>query len=118
MISGRGIAPTRCRATTDGASATSTSPARVVTNWVLPGRCRGTKPKTRERLRSASGQKRLTMTEVSSIVEVVSKRVPWNKGKIVGAKPPLLISGTGWMAGIGHGQTHHSSGPTSALGHS
>src|SRR5258705_7660669 len=56
------------------------------------------------------------MTEVSSIVEVVSKRVPWNKGKIVGAKPPLLISGTGWMAGIGHGQTHHSSGPTSALG--
>src|SRR5258708_12393695 len=58
------------------------------------------------------------MTEVSSIVEVVSKRVPWNKGKIVGAKPPLLISGTGWMAGIGHGQTHHSSGPTSALGHS
>ena len=34
------------------------------------------------------------MTEVSSIVEVVSKRVPWNKGKIVGAKPPLLISGT------------------------
>ncbi len=49
------------------------------------------------------------MTEVSSIVEVVSKRVPWNKGKIVGAKPPLLISGTGWMAGIGHGQTHHSS---------
>src|SRR6266446_5203132 len=82
---------------------------------VLPGRCRGTKPKTRERLRFASGQKRLTMTEVSSIVEVVSKRVPWNKGKIVGAKPPLLISGTGWMAGIGHGQTHHSSGPTSAL---
>jgi hypothetical protein len=97
MISGRGIAPTRCRAKTDGASATSTSPARVVTNWVSPGRCRGTKPKTRERLRSASGQKRLTMTEVSSIVEVVSKRVPWNKGKIVGAKPPLLISGTGWM---------------------
>jgi hypothetical protein len=116
MISGRGIAPTRCRATTDGASATSTSPARVVTNWVSPGRCRGTKPKTRERLRSASGQKRLTITEVSSIVEVVSKRVPWNKGKIVGAKPPLLISGTGWMAGIGHGQTHHSSGPTSAFG--
>src|SRR6266853_2009274 len=36
------------------------------------------------------GQKRLTMTEVSSIVEVVSKRVPWNKGKSVGAKPPLL----------------------------
>ena len=44
------------------------------------------------------------MTEVSSIVEVVSKRVPWNRGKIVGAKPPLLISGTVWMAGIGHGQ--------------
>jgi hypothetical protein len=99
MISGRGIAPTRCRATTDGASATSTSPARVVTNWVSPGRCRGTKPKTRERLRSASGQKRLTMTEVSSIVEVVSKRVPWNKGKIVGAKPPLLkhrVDGRNW----------------------
>jgi integrase len=31
----------------------------------------------------------VTMTEVSSIVEIVSKRVPWNKGKIVGAKPPL-----------------------------
>jgi integrase len=29
------------------------------------------------------------MTEVSNIVEIVSKRVPWNKGKIVGAKPPL-----------------------------
>jgi hypothetical protein len=29
------------------------------------------------------------MTEVSSIVEVVYKRIPWNKGKIVGAKPPL-----------------------------
>ena len=29
------------------------------------------------------------MAEVPSIVEVVSKRVPWNKGKIVGAKPPL-----------------------------
>jgi hypothetical protein len=29
------------------------------------------------------------MAEVSSIFGVVSKRVPWNKGKIVGAKPPL-----------------------------
>ncbi|KRR15044.1 tyrosine-type recombinase/integrase [Bradyrhizobium retamae] len=29
------------------------------------------------------------MAEVSSVVAVVSKRVPWNKGKIVGAKPPL-----------------------------
>ncbi len=29
------------------------------------------------------------MADVSSITEVVSKRVPWNKGKIVGAKPPL-----------------------------
>ena len=29
------------------------------------------------------------MTEVLSIVEVASKRSPWNKGKIVGAKPPL-----------------------------
>jgi integrase len=28
------------------------------------------------------------MAEVSSIVEIVSKRVPW-KGKLVGAKPPL-----------------------------
>jgi hypothetical protein len=27
-----------------------------------------------------------------------------------------LISGAGWMAGIGHDQTHHSPGPTSALG--
>jgi hypothetical protein len=30
------------------------------------------------------------MTEVSSTVEVFSKRVSWNKEKIVGAKPPLL----------------------------
>jgi hypothetical protein len=29
------------------------------------------------------------MAEVSSIFGVVSKRVPWDKGKIVGAKPPL-----------------------------
>src|SRR5262249_23847591 len=29
------------------------------------------------------------MTDASSIAEVVSKCVPWNKGKIVGAKPPL-----------------------------
>src|ERR1700740_2321858 len=29
------------------------------------------------------------MTEVSNIVENVSKRVPWNKGKLIGAKPPL-----------------------------
>jgi hypothetical protein len=29
-----------------------------------------------------------------------------------------LISSTGWTAGIGHGQRHHSSEPTSALGHS
>lgn len=29
------------------------------------------------------------MTEVSSAVESVSKQVPWIKGKIVGAKPPL-----------------------------
>ena len=29
------------------------------------------------------------MAEVSSIVENASKPVPWNKGKIVGAKPPL-----------------------------
>jgi integrase len=29
------------------------------------------------------------MTEVLSIVERTSKHVPWNKGKIVGAKPPL-----------------------------
>src|SRR5258707_7657630 len=38
----------------------------------------------------------------------------------VRSTPPMecLISGTGWMAGIGHDQTHHSSGPTSALGHS
>ena len=27
------------------------------------------------------------MAEVASIFGVVSKRVPWNKGKIVGAKP-------------------------------
>src|SRR5919204_5704050 len=29
------------------------------------------------------------MAEVSSVVAVVSKHVPWNKGKIIGAKPPL-----------------------------
>jgi integrase len=29
------------------------------------------------------------MTEVSSIIESVSRHIPWNKGKIVGAKPPL-----------------------------
>lgn len=29
------------------------------------------------------------MTEVSSTTENTSKHVPWNKGKIVGAKPPL-----------------------------
>jgi hypothetical protein len=29
------------------------------------------------------------MTDVPSTSENVSKRVPWNKGKIVGAKPPL-----------------------------
>jgi len=29
------------------------------------------------------------MTEVSSSIESVSKHILWNKGKIVGAKPPL-----------------------------
>jgi integrase len=29
------------------------------------------------------------MAEVSNIVESASKQVPWNKGRIVGAKPPL-----------------------------
>ena len=29
------------------------------------------------------------MTDVSNTNENVAKRVPWNKGKIVGAKPPL-----------------------------
>ena len=29
------------------------------------------------------------MAEVSSIVENASKPVPWKKGKIVGAQPPL-----------------------------
>ncbi|ANW00741.1 tyrosine-type recombinase/integrase [Bradyrhizobium icense] len=29
------------------------------------------------------------MTEASSIVAATSGRVPWNKGKIIGAKPPL-----------------------------
>jgi integrase len=29
------------------------------------------------------------MTDVSNAAENVQKRVPWNKGKIVGAKPPL-----------------------------
>jgi integrase len=29
------------------------------------------------------------MTEVLNTIVNVSKRVPWNKGKVVGAKPPL-----------------------------
>ncbi len=29
------------------------------------------------------------MTKVLNTVEHVSKHVPWNKGKVVGAKPPL-----------------------------
>ena len=29
------------------------------------------------------------MTEVLSTIEGVSRHVPWNKGKIIGAKPPL-----------------------------
>ena len=29
------------------------------------------------------------MTDVLSVTHAVSKRTPWNKGKIVGAKPPL-----------------------------
>src|SRR3954470_23148541 len=29
------------------------------------------------------------MTDVSNPAENVQKRVPWNKGKVVGAKPPL-----------------------------
>jgi len=29
------------------------------------------------------------MTEVCSIIESLSGHIPWNKGKIVGAKPPL-----------------------------
>jgi integrase len=29
------------------------------------------------------------MTQLSSVVESDSKHIPWNKGKIVGAKPPL-----------------------------
>jgi hypothetical protein len=29
------------------------------------------------------------MTEPSSIVAVTTARVPWNKGKIIGEKPPL-----------------------------
>ena len=29
------------------------------------------------------------MTEIPSTIPAISKHVPWNKGKIVGAKPPL-----------------------------
>jgi hypothetical protein len=29
------------------------------------------------------------MTDIPSTIPAVSKHVPWNKGKIVGAKPPL-----------------------------
>jgi len=29
------------------------------------------------------------MTDILSVIPAVSKRTPWNKGKIVGAKPPL-----------------------------
>jgi hypothetical protein len=29
------------------------------------------------------------MTDGSNTTEAVSKRVPWNKGTVIGAKPPL-----------------------------
>ena len=29
------------------------------------------------------------MAEVSTIIESASNHIPWNKGKIIGAKPPL-----------------------------
>lgn len=29
------------------------------------------------------------MTDIPSTIPTISKHVPWNKGKIVGAKPPL-----------------------------
>ena len=29
------------------------------------------------------------MTDIPSTIPAISKHVPWNKGKIVGAKPPL-----------------------------
>ncbi|MET4207404.1 hypothetical protein ABIB95_002211 [Bradyrhizobium sp. LA2.1] len=29
------------------------------------------------------------MPDISSVTKVVAKRIPWNKGRIVGAKPPL-----------------------------
>jgi integrase len=29
------------------------------------------------------------MPDISSVTKVIAKRIPWNKGKIVGAKPPL-----------------------------
>ncbi|GIQ75631.1 hypothetical protein [Bradyrhizobium sp. RD5-C2] len=29
------------------------------------------------------------MTDIASTIPAVSKHVPWNKGRIVGAKPPL-----------------------------
>jgi hypothetical protein len=35
------------------------------------------------------------MTAISSIVEVVSESVPWNKGKIVGARPPHFARSSG-----------------------
>ena len=37
------------------------------------------------------------MTEVSTTIESVSKHVPWNKGKIVGAKPPLRPEHVWWI---------------------
>jgi integrase len=37
----------------------------------------------------ASPTEEVAMTDVSNITEAVSKRVPWNKGKVIGTKPPL-----------------------------
>ena len=35
------------------------------------------------------------MTEVSNTAAAVSGRIPWNKGKITGAKPPLKREAAG-----------------------
>ena len=47
----------------------------------------------------------------------MSPRTEVSTAKVSDPPNKRLISGTGWMAGIGHDKTHHASEPTSALGH-
>jgi hypothetical protein len=42
-----------------------------------------------DRKRPASRVEEVNVADIRSAIPVVSKHTPWNKGKIVGAKPPL-----------------------------